>query len=218
MKKVILFKLTTRNRPHQAIRCLQSIIKNCVGPAFIRVSSDLDAQSGLLTDFCNRHNLQLIYGKSTGKINAINRDMDIACPWDILVNVSDDQVFTVKGFDDIIRSAFTEEDLFLHIPDGNRSDFSTMSIMDRAYYNRDGFIYNPVYISLSCDVEATYLSRLRGRYKYHNVRIMQHLHPAFRKARTDDLYKKNNSYAKQDMETFNNRLAINFGHENNNYL
>jgi hypothetical protein len=189
---------------------LENIKQLAVGPYLIRVTCDLDDRNRKLEEYCSKNNIQLFYGESSGKVNAINRDMDFVGAWDILVNLSDDQKFTKKGFDDVIRECFKEEDVFLHIFDGNRKDFSTMSIMDLKYYNRDGFIYNPVYKSLSCDVEATEVAKIRGRYRYCDEKMMVHSHPAFRKGRVDELYRINNKYAAQDVQTYVERSQHNF--------
>jgi len=190
---------------------LENIRQLAVGPYFIRVSCDIDDRQQALQEYCKKHNIALIYGTSNGKVDAINRDMNFVGHWDILVNMSDDQKFIKRGFDDVIRRYYDhEEDIFLHLHDGNRSDFSTMSIMDRKYYERDGFIYNPVYISLSCDVEATDVARMRGRYRYCGDRIMLHAHPAFRRGKMDGLYRVNNAYATRDMELYQERKLHNF--------
>lgn len=107
-----------------------------------------------------------MWGYSKSKIHAINRNLDKLPEWHILVNVSDDQLFIQKGFDRIIKSKFTEPDLFLHFPDSFAgSRVATMSIIDKAYYQRDNYIYFPGYYSMFCDEEETEKAKMRGRYK-----------------------------------------------------
>jgi len=155
-----------------------------------------------------------IIGTSKNKIDAINRDMDLVDRWwDILVNVSDDQVFIKQDFDLDIVEAFKDNlDLFVHFPDGNQGDLATMSIIGREYYKRDNYIYNPEYMSVYCDNEAQDVSKLRGCYKLVNMHIFNHEHPAWGKGPSDAQYQKTEhplTY-KQDHETFIKRAAKNF--------
>lgn len=148
-------------------------------------------------------------GVSRSKINAINRNIPTT-DWQILVNVSDDQRFLMKGFDDIIREHI-EQDCFLHFPDSFKGkDLCTMSIMDRVYFNRTGYIFNPVYYSLWADNEETERSKILGCYKFVDIPIFDHLHYSNGKAVKDALYKRNDTY-KKDQVTFNQRKEINFG-------
>jgi len=143
--------------------------------------------------------LHTFFGKSKNKIDAINRDVDKFKVWDILVNVSDDQVFTVKGFDQKIIDAFqftNGTDLFLHFRDTNHDPIDalcTLSIIGRDYFKRDGYIYHPSYHSVWCDNEGQEVAKKRGCYRFIPDVIFDHLHPAYGKAKTDAQYQKTES-------------------------
>ena len=217
----ILFKLTSRSRHTNFFRALDSIIDNCTSDQYqILCSLDFDDKT-----MCNDEVRQSLawyfhkgvpivyhYGASKNKVDAINRDMEIRGHWDILVNVSDDQIFTVVGFDEIIRANMPADlDCFLHFPDGHAGErLATLSIMGRAYYDRFGYIYHPDYISLWCDNEAMEVAKKLGKYKLVSERIFEHLHPANGNAPTDAQYKKTESYYRIDEKTFNRRKAMNF--------
>ena len=194
MKEHILFKLATRSRPTKARASIDNIIANCLSDNFtILVSADFDDDS--MKNFNYVHpNVTIVYGISKSKIDAINRDMDVAPKFDILINTSDDMVFQVKGFDNIIRQDFTGNfDQFIHYSDGNQKEnISTMSIMGVDYYNRFNFIYHPDYKSLWCDAEATDVAVMLGKYKYmgDDKILFKHLHPAWGLAPTDAQYQK----------------------------
>lgn len=225
----ILFKFTTRSRPHLFRRGLESILNNVTSKNFhVLVSCDVDDKTmnnneiGLYIE--SKENVSIIYGESKSKIDAINRDVyEFGYDWDILVNMSDDMVFITKGFDKIIRSSFLvkdneqgtdferELDLCLHFPDGNRNDLITMAIMGRTYYNRFDYIYHPEYKSLYCDNEMTDVAKLLGCYRFVNKDIVRHLHPAYGKAVFDKQYQYTESFSGQDAETYYKRKAINFG-------
>jgi hypothetical protein len=139
-------------------------------------------------------NHTIIVGNSKNKIDAINRDVNeftTLCDWDIIVNMSDDMIFTVKGFDDIIRRYFDNLDQVLHFPDQNQGqNCMTMSILGREYYNRDKFIYHPEFESLWVDIVAQEEAQIRGCYKFVNQNIFIHLHPSFGQAHYDAQYQK----------------------------
>ena len=194
MEEHILFKLATRSRPEKARASINNIIENCTSDNFtILVSADFDDDS--MKNFSYVHsNVTIVYGISKSKIDAINRDMDIAPKFDILINTSDDMVFQVKGFDNIIRQDFTDNfDQFIHYSDGNQKEnISTMSIMGVDYYKRFNYIYHPDYKSLWCDAEATDVAVMLGKYRYmgDNKILFKHLHPAWGLAPTDAQYQK----------------------------
>ena len=201
----ILFKYATRNRPELFDRGMRSILDNVASDNFhILVSIDNDDKN----HYKDYPNTTIVRGESFNKVDAINRDIDLIDGWDILVNMSDDMVFTVKGFDDIIRDNF---DHCLHFPDGNRNDLITMSIISREFYTRFGYIYNPEYKSLYCDNEQTEVAKILGCYKFINQQIFEHLHPAYGKAHFDLQYQHTESFGYEDSQTFLRRQKINYG-------
>ena len=221
MSLKILYKLTTRSRPEWCKRAIKSILDNEVDDnRLILVSLDSDDPTMTtpeIMEWLSENGCHICYGRSKNKIDAINRDVDKVSEfydWDILVNVSDDQVFIDKGFDNIIRDEITidipQNEMFslkstnqvLHFPDGNRSDLMTMSIIGRHYYERDGYIYHPTYISVYCDDEAQEVAKQRGCYKFVDKNIFQHLHPAYGTAIFDEQYAKNESYYVADKANF----------------
>lgn len=230
----ILFKLTSRSRRTNFIRAIDSVIDNVVDKDnfHILVSLDEDDEAMKPLPVINCPHTYKVYKKEEGetitKISAINRDLnEFLETYDaqIIVNMSDDQVFTEKGFDDVIREAFKVElnlilsaspkygydiGLCLHFPDGNRNDLITMSIIGRDYYNRFKYIYHPDYISLYCDNEQTDVAKLLGCYKYVDKQIFEHLHPAYGKAIFDKQYQHTESFNNVDEQTYLKRKANNF--------
>lgn len=222
----ILFKYASRSRPTNFFRGLDSIVKNCVSKdnEFI-FSFDKDDTTmnneGVITRLNNYEEVDrfsVIFGKSSNKIDAINRDVPQE-GWDILVCMSDDMVFLQPSFDNTIRYAFTtffpDLDGVIHFNDGSqRGNCMTMSIIGNKYYQRDGWIYCPEYESLECDVEAMEVARIRGKYKYIGdfPIIFKHLHPSFGLAPMDKQYEKTEGIdvRSKDRTTFDRRKANNF--------
>lgn len=232
----ILFKIATRSRRNNFLRAIDSVVKNIADKDsyHILVSVDSDDTTMIPLPVINCPHTYIVFtnkeGEEITKISAINRDVnDFKYDWDILVNLSDDQVFTERDFDDIIRKSFFKKvewtgfqpenhlnpydlDQFIHFPDGNRNDLCTMSIIGRDYYERDGYIYHPEYKSLFCDDEAMQVAKIRGCYKYVDKQIFEHKHPAYGKAVFDEQYQKTELIGNTvDRETFIRRKEANFG-------
>jgi hypothetical protein len=193
---------------------MDSIINNCVSENYqILVSVDEDDASmfGMEEQYKNNSKVVFCKGGNRNKIYAINRDLEKITDWDILVNMSDDMLFTVYGFDAHIRDAFDNLDQCLHFPDGNTKHLITMSILGRKYFDRFGYIYHPDYVSLFCDNEQMEVSQILGCYKYIDKDIFAHLHPAFGKAASDEQYNHTESFWNVDQATFSRRKELNFG-------
>lgn len=221
-----LIKYASRSRPENFERGLISIIETANETKNIVVLVSLDIDDERLNDYMtviekywNKVHIKVKADKSNNKIHAINRDVnDYKAHWDILINFSDDMVFIEKGWDSFITEVFKKHfptgDGFLHLPDGNQNEnISTMSIMDRKYYDRDDYIYHPSYISLWCDVEATEAAKMRQRHVYINKQLFKHLHPAWGTAPMDKQYLKTESYNHVDKLTYNERKQNNFGNQ-----
>jgi len=209
----ILFKFTTRSRPHLFARGMKSIIDNVTKDNYhILVSVDVDDPTMLQHEFIEHPKVTTVWGDSKGKINSINRDVNqFKEPFDIIVNMSDDMVFRVQGFDEIIRNNFDNLGQCLHFPDGNTTDIITLSILGVDFYKQFGYIYCPEYISLWCDNEQTDVAKMLGAYKFVDIQIFEHLHPAVGKAQMDGQYYHTESFFQQDKKTYEIRKLANFG-------
>jgi hypothetical protein len=150
----------------------------------------------------------VLFGLSKNKIDAINRDVPTS-DWDILVNLSDDQIFTKQGFDEVIAQCGMDE--FLHLPDGHVNELlPTMSVMGYDYYKRFNYIYHPDYVSLWCDNEAMDVAKQLGCYKYLNELVFEHLHPAWGKAPIDAQLLHTQKFYRQDERTYRKRKSLGF--------
>ena len=215
----ILYKYTSRSRRSNFLRGYDSILNKIANKEdyHILISVDKDDQSMSPLPVLDG-NYTFVVGNSKNKIDAINRDLnEFDYDWDILINMSDDMIFTKKGFDDIIRAEFYNDfNQYLHFNDGNQKcNVCTMHIVGRNYYDRFNYIYHPDYISLWCDVENDIVAKQLGCYKYmgDNIKLFRHLHPAWGLAPQDALSIKTEDRALwvADEITFNKRKIKNFG-------
>lgn len=221
--KTILFKFASRSRPDKFFGALDNIVALIDYPHYkILCSLDFDDMSMNNPEVKRRigeyKNLRAVFWKSNTKVEAFNRDMQYAGDWDIGVLMSDDMVWIKQGFgqtivDDFER-CFPEGDGVLHYPEIHSGEnIIPMTILDKKYYDRDGYWYNPIYHSVYCDNEFMAVAQQRGRYAFVNDNLYFHTHPAFGLGISDDLYDKNESsgFYLVDETTFNNRKLENFG-------
>lgn len=212
----ILFKYTTRSRRSNFLRGYDSIVNNLNSNNYhvlISVENEHhDPKMHPLPELKGNHIYFINPNAPTTKVDAINRDLnEFDYDWDILVNMSDDMIFTVKGFDDIIRNELIHLDNLIYFNDGNHNtDLVTMSIMGKDYYKRDSYIYHPSYKSLWCDNEATEIAKERGCFIKSDKLIFKHLHPAWGLAPNDLQYINTESYDSVDRSNFFKRKQNNW--------
>lgn len=213
----LLFKLTSRSRPRKFFETIDNIQSLISSDCKYRILCTLDTDDNLMNNpfvienMEGRQNIMYSYGKSKNKIDAINRDMELAGEWDILINMSDDMRFTYASFDKVIKDAFDNLDTCLHLPDGNQNEKCiTLAIIGKEYYNRFNYIYHPDYVSLWCDMEMTEQSKMLGCYKYVNSQVYRHMHPAWGLAQYDHQYRITESYFHADQQTFLKRKELGF--------
>jgi hypothetical protein len=169
------------------------------------------------------------WGKSKNKVHAVNRDIE-GMTGEILLCHSDDMVFIKKGFDDFIRGQYYDIkevhtdcgviksyspngfNGLLHLPDGYAgARVCTYSIMHVNYYKRFGYIYNPEYISMWCDNEATTVAKMLNKYKYVNEQIFQHEHPVLGHVPKDEMYINDGKLYRSEEKIYKKRESQNFG-------
>jgi len=218
----IIFKLASRERPQRFKDTLDNLYAMIADKERFTIWCVLDTDDPTCDDYgeilFNQDwpNLYTSWGRSTGKINAINRPIPDEYKWDILVNISDDMRLTVYGFDVIIRSYFDEHfpdgDGYIHLQDIDSDDrVPVLYIADRKYFERDLFIYNPAYLSLFADNESMHVARHRGRYIYIPGIIYHHLLPSYGHLPEDEMYRRQQDIGwTVDRATFEEREKHNF--------
>lgn len=190
----ILIKYATKGRPERFFGGMDSIYNLCEMPEHLRVlvTADID-DPNMFNDMVKERvekykNAKIIYGTSKGKINAINRDMDILPngfeDWDILVNFSDDQRFVMPRWDMYLRVHFNslapDMDGYLSFLDPDtKGALTTTAIIGRKYYERFGFIYDPIFDSLFCDNMADDAAKALGKYHFIALELIHHYNPSY---------------------------------------
>lgn len=217
----ILFKFPARGRKDKLINTLKAYHDNIVNKVDHQFILSIDEDDHELNneqtigEIESFPNTRVAIGPSIGKIGAVNRDIEQADPWDIVVLLSDDMMPKIKGFDMIIRKDmnkhFPDKDGVLWYNDGHQGErLNTLCILGKKYYDRFGWIYHPGYKSLFSDNDFMEVSKRLGRVKYNPLCIIEHQHWAWGYGKMDDLYSRNETFFKEDEDFFNKRMSENF--------
>jgi hypothetical protein len=218
-------KVTSRERPEQLMRCVKEHVRLANNPKSMVWLFTLDSDDQKMKDyeqdfiremFEMKLNYNMYWGKSYSKVDAINRDFIHynGTNWHILMNISDDQLPVVQGYDEIIREAMPDSlDASLWFNDGHQSDIITQEILGKWYVIKQGYIYYPAYKSFFCDNESTEVAKLKNKLLKFDQCLVKHLHPVWganEHIKEDELYKRNDLYWQQDQDLFNKRKLNNF--------
>jgi len=213
----LLIKFPTRGRPQQFVRVLQQYLAVAGDKENLKILVTLDEDDTTATpafvNYVQRlHScIQVIVGKSEGKVHAINRDMPDPSTFDILLLASDDMVPVVSMYDMMIRDSmeqfFPDTDGVLFYNDGYvGSLLNTLVICGSKYYARFGYIYHPAYKSLFCDNEFMTTAERLQRQVYLDYVIIKHEHPANNQTvHSDALYQVNDKHWAHDEAVWRSR-------------
>lgn len=218
----ILVKFPTRGRPDLFFNTLDIYYNQAsnFGKMHFLVSIDnndpymnTDKVKAKLTTYVN---LSFHLGDSKSKIDAVNRDMNFAPDYDIILLASDDMIPQVHGYDEIIRKNMQEyypdTDGILFFNDGYRGkDLNTLCILGKKYYKRFNYIYNPEYLSLFADNEFMDLGWILKKQTYFDDVIIRHEHPEHGfHMQKDRIHELNEIHYVTDLMIYRKRKANNF--------
>lgn len=216
----LLVKFPTRGRPDKFFNVLDQYISlSRSGRVRFVVSCDVDDPTMNNNDVRNRlakyENLQVHFGNSKSKIQAINADM-LGQNFDICLLASDDMIPQREGYDleimnQMIRN-YPDYDGVIWFSDGFQCDkLNTLVILGKKYYDRFGYLYHPDYVSFYSDNEFMQVAFLLGKQTYVDDVIIRHEHPDNTKEGIDMTYHINNQHVMRDHFVFNQRAQMMFG-------
>ena len=209
----ILLKCPTRGRREKFLSTIKRWVEFADPTQLgILVSADTDdvsMQGFTEADLPDVPWKKVCFGESKTKIQACNADIEkVDWPWDIIVLVSDDMIPQVSGYDTRIRDAMKDLDHVVWIYDGlQNGGLNTLNIFGKIRYQMWGYLYHPDYKSLYCDNEVTDWCRANPQKCTIIPEVLvKHEHPyANAGVPSDALYKKNESYAREDHATYTRR-------------
>lgn len=203
----------SRGRPEKSVRCLKEWFGGAMGNQVEFIVS-LDQDDIYLNEYKELYELyfngkvKLIVNKNRSAVDAINNAARVSTG-DILIVVSDDTNF-ITGWDTaILKEVEGKTDWILKTQDGIQPWIITMPVMDRAYYNRFGYIYHPNYLHMFCDTELTCVADITGRKIKSNL-MFPHKHYSVTKEQPDAVNKKADSTWAQGEKLFLERYKRGF--------
>lgn len=200
----------SRSRPQQAYNTAKKWIENAGVEIEYILSLDVDdpLEREYWHWFANRMQQRLV-SENRSAIDAINKAAkNSKC--NILVQMADDFDCPPLWGKQIIEATQGKTDWILKTPDGIQKWIITLPIMDRAYYNRFGYIYFPEYRHMFCDTELTCVADLTGRKIEANITFV-HNHYSTGKTKKDEVNERADATWKQGEELFIKRAKENFG-------
>lgn len=217
----LLIKFPTRNRKNKFFTVLKKYQKLCedIDNTFFLITLDNDDEemnSPEVADiFSTFKNLKYVYGDSTSKIHAINRDLETVDEWDIVLLASDDMTPKIKGYDNIIRNKMKEHypdtDGVLWFNDGHqKNNLNTLCILGKKYYERFNYIYHPEYKSVWSDNEFMLVGNILKKQTYFDEVIIEHEHPDWGYGGRDNIHIVNSKNESHDRNLFLDRKNNNF--------
>ena len=189
----------------------------CADYSRVQYLLSLDTDDTLLPEYKNlfsglNEQVAIITNRNTTAIEAINFAAKNTTGR-ILVVVSDDFDCPVHWDEQLIVCLADKQDFVVKTKDGLQPFIITLPIMDRIFYNRFGYVYNPIYQHMYCDTEMSCVGHMLGRTIYLNI-LFRHLHYWTGAMAKDAINIKNDSTFIEGGRIFNERKKINFGIEN----
>ena len=187
MRRKLIYKFPSRNRPYKFKHVLEKSIGLLSGKHDVRFVITLDnddetMNTDKMREWMDSLDVDLVYhyGDSKSKIEACNANLEDE-EGDVLILVSDDMVPCFQDFDDIIMQGmeqfFPDMDGAIKFYDGLRPKedlLMTLPVLGWNLYKKFGYIYHPDYTSLYCDNEMTVVCRDLGKLIVSPVCIFRH--------------------------------------------
>lgn len=150
--------------------------------------------------------------ESTTAISAFNAGFKNATG-DILIAISDDTGCPEFWTTLLLRELQNKSDFCVKTDDGLQPTLITMPLMDRIYYERYGYCYNPAYLHMHCDEELTCVALMTGKYIKLDLKFL-HDHYTTGRTAKDQVNEKNNATWVHGQKTLDAHAKSNFGIEN----
>lgn len=154
-------------------------------------------------------NVKVLISPNKGAIDAVNAGAKEATG-DILIVVSDDISCPLHWDTLLLESLNGQSDFCAKVNCTHHDWLITIPIMDRAYYERFGYIYYPEFKHIYADTDMTCMAWMLGRYLPIDL-TFKHSQPRFGEREADAIDLKNSKTWNQGRELFTKRLASNFG-------
>lgn len=205
----------SRSRPQQAEKTIKLWLDNAKDKNQIEyiISVDIDDRSlKAYKELSNKYGTSIHIAKNKSAIEAINRGTKRS-KGNLIIVVSDDFLCEPNWDEKLLTELEAKEDFIVKTKDCIQPTLITLPIMDRAYYNRFGYVYETGYIHMFCDQEMTAVGMMLGKV-INSDQVFEHIHYSTGKFDKDAISEKNDKTWNQGKKHFAERLKINFGIQN----
>ena len=204
----------SRSRPQMAFETATKWLTRCKDSTRAQYFLSLDNDDDFLSHYKDlfagiKEQVTILQNNNLSAIQAINHAAKETIGR-ILVVVSDDFDCPLHWDEQLIVSLKDKKDFVVKTKDGLQPFIITLPIMDRTFYNRFGYIYNPVYKHMYCDTEMSCVGHMLGRTIYLDI-LFPHMHYSTGHMRRDAINIKNDMTYGSGGIIFNERKKINFG-------
>jgi hypothetical protein len=157
---------------------------------------------------------QLCISSNKNAIEAINVAAKLS-KGNIIIVMSDD-FDCEQNWDEKICQLLDEKIFYCaKTKDGIQEHIITLPIIDRAFYNHFGYVYNPIYQHMYCDTEMSCVAYLMGAYiDLKNQITFNHKHYSIGASEKDKINEKNDLTYLTGKPIFIERLKNNFDIKN----
>lgn len=196
----------SRQRPEKSLTTCTKWMDRATGNVELIISLDAD-------DWMNykcHSDAHVVVDQNRSAVDAINHAAKF-CSGDIMIVVSDD-TDCPYNWDQHIRDATKGlDDFVLRVNDGIQRWIVTMPVIDRAYYNRFGYVYHPGFTHMFVDTHFTHVADLLGRIITRKDLHFPHLHYSTRKAQKDAVNERADATWKQGEALYLDEFRRGFG-------
>lgn len=152
----------------------------------------------------------LTVNDNTSIVPAVNNGAKLSTG-DLLIVVSDDFDCPLKWDEQLQMILPDKQGYIVRTSDGTGSWLITLSILDKHYYQQEGFIYNPAYTHMFCDTEYTHKAILQDAVVDGSHLLFSHNHYTTGKVKKDAVNDKANSTWGQGERVYLEAVKNNFG-------
>lgn len=197
----------SRSRPEMAIYTYARWKGMSSNPSNIEYLMSIDNSDPYIDEYMEWYPCALI-GNNSSAIEAINVAAEQA-KGNLLIVVSDDFDCPMHWDKLLLDALEGKEDFVVKTDDGAQPWIITLPIMDRKYYHRFGYVYNPDYKHMFADTEMTHVGAMLG--KTINLPIkFEHRHYTTGAMQKDAINEKNDATWNQGEALYLERLKRNF--------
>ena len=174
----------SRGRPQKSLETISSWISRAGVALEVLIGIEEEEADIYLSTHGDLSGKKFVIGNYGTAVKAINSLANMA-NGNILIIVSDDTQCPINWGNRILKYTEGKRDFVMKVRDGIQPKMITQPILDRAYFQRDGWIYHPRFKHCFADQFLTDLAHKRKRVITKNI-LFKHNHYSVSKSKKRD--------------------------------